>query len=117
MSGVGCTYCKESKGERTVRLLLNNHKIEFKQQHTFPECKNITLLSFDFYLPNFNTCIEFNGRQHYEPIECFGGDRQLEKQLNNDKIKMEYCLNNNIPLIVIKYDENIKEKLSNILSI
>ena len=46
-------------------------------------------------------------------VKYWGGIAQYEKQIINDKIKMEYCRDNNIPLIIIKYDENISDILSN----
>jgi len=109
----GCPYCRESKGEVDICALLKNSSVEFVRQHSFIDCKNIIELSFDFYIPKTNTCIEFNGEQHYFPIECFGGEVALLKQNKRDKIKLEYCKSNNIPFLVIKYDENIQEKLIN----
>ena len=71
------------------------------------------LLPFDFYLKNLNICIEFNGKQHYEPIEYFGGINSLKSQIKRDLIKREYCYNNNIHLIIIKYDDDIYDILDN----
>ena len=81
----------------------------------FKQCKNKRQLPFDFYLPDYNICIEFDGRQHYKSIEYFGGEKHLEYVQYNDKIKTEYCLNNNINLIRIKYDENINKKLIDLM--
>jgi hypothetical protein len=112
----GCPKCKESKGEKTIREFLVKNNIKFLPQHKFPDCRNILELPFDFYLPDYNLCIEFNGRQHYEPIKLWGGEINLNEIKKRDKIKMEYCNQNNIPLIIIKYsDKNLKkiEKLIN----
>lgn len=114
LSGSGCPICNESKGEKEIRCFLIKNEIKFIRQKTFSDCKNINLLSFDFYLPDSNTCIEFNGRQHYEPINKWGGIPQYEKQIINDKIKMKYCRDNNIPLIIIKYDDNILNMLKDL---
>jgi hypothetical protein len=111
MCGYGCYKCNESKGEREIRNYLKNNNIIFTEQKKFSNCKNIKLLPFDFYLPEYNICIEFNGRQHYEPLDYFGGNKRFIEQQKRDKIKMEYCLNNNIPLIVIKHNENINSIL------
>ena len=112
----GCPICNESKGEREIRLFLKHNKIKYKQQKRFKKCKNSKLLPFDFYLPEYNYCIEFDGKQHFEAIEFFGGEEFFRYRQENDKIKNEYCHNNNIRLIRIKYDENITEKLSLIFS-
>lgn len=60
--------------------------------------------------------LEFNGKQHYEPIEFFGGVDNFMTQKKRDDMKLEYCKNNQIPLFIIKYNENIQERLEEILS-
>jgi hypothetical protein len=109
----GCPICKESKGEKEIRNYLENNNIKFIPQYRFPDCKNILELPFDFYLPDYNICIEYNGRQHYEPINLWGGKKALETQQLRDKIKMEYCRDNNIPLIIIKHSDKNIYKLIN----
>ena len=108
----GCPTCKESIGEIEISKYLNDKRISYIPQYKFESCKNINLLPFDFYLPEYNICIEFNGIQHYKPIEFFGGTNSFNTQLDRDKIKKEYCYNNDIPLIIIKYNENINEILN-----
>jgi len=109
--GKGCPICKESKGEREIRNWLITNNITLKPQHRFSDCKNIRPLPFDFYLPDHNICIEYNGIQHYKSVSVFDGLQGFKKRQINDKIKMEYCKDNNIPLIIIKYDDKINEKL------
>lgn len=103
----GCPRCNSSRGESQIRKNLKKLNIKFKEQKTFDGCRNICLLPFDFYLEDFNMCIEFDGVQHFKPIEFFGGQKDFENRLRNDKIKNEYCLENNIRLKRIKYNENI----------
>jgi very-short-patch-repair endonuclease len=62
-------------------------------------------LPFDFYLPKYRIAIEFDGKQHFEPLEFFGGIQSFEKLKLNDKIKSDYCEDNYINLIRIKYDQ------------
>lgn len=109
--GNGCPSCKESYGEMYIRVFLDKNKIKYISQYKFNDCKNKLSLPFDFYLPEHNLCIEYNGMQHYKPIEYFGGIKGFKQRKNNDKIKKEYCKKNNIPLIIIKYNENIENKL------
>lgn len=111
MQGIACPLCNESKGEREIRLFLEQNKIKYIPQYKFADCKNIRPLPFDFYLPDHNTCIEYNGKQHYILNEFFGKDN-FELTQKNDKIKMEYCQNNNIPFIIVKYDENVFKRLN-----
>lgn len=117
LRGEGCPKCRESNGERMVRQWLEGHNIEYIYQKTFDKCKDKQLLSFDFYLPDYNMVIEFQGIQHYEPVEVFGGQNAFELQVKHDKIKSNYCKQNNIRLICIKYDEDISEVLTNFLFI
>jgi hypothetical protein len=106
LSGKGCTVCSIPKNELILKNLLNEKNIKYHHQHTFDNCKNVKLLPFDFYLPDYNICIEYNGKQHYEPIEFFGGEVGLLKQNKRDNLKIKFCKENNIKLLIIKYDEN-----------
>lgn len=115
LKGCGCPICKESSGEREIRLYLDFKNIKYIRQNRFTFCKNILPLPFDFYLSELNVCIEYNGEQHYKPFKYFGGEEKLKKTKKNDKIKIEYCKNNKIPLIIIKYDENVIDKLNLLL--
>jgi very-short-patch-repair endonuclease len=120
--GTGCSKCKESKGEKLISQILDNMKIQYTQQKRFNGCtgnsgkKFSKRLPFDFYLPDFNICIEYDGRQHFEPV---WGEEQLLIQKGIDNIKDNYCLNNGIKLIrfgyKIKEDEIIKLLINEIL--
>jgi hypothetical protein len=104
----GCPICNESKGERLVAKILTNNKIDYVRGKTFKDCvgtgkKFCRVLPFDFYLPYFNTMIEYDGRQHSEPVKEFGGQQGHEKTKIHDKIKDEYCKKNNIRMIRIPY--------------
>ena len=55
------------------------------------------------------------GQQHYQPISCFGGEEKFKIQQLHDKQKQEYCQTHNISLLIIKYDEDIEQKLNNFL--
>ena len=107
----GCPKCRKSKGENQIKLFLESNDIGYIGEKTFEECKNILKLPFDFYLPNYNICIEFDGEQHFKPRERFGGIESFNEQKLRDKIKTEYCIKNNIKLIRIKYTDDIIEIL------
>lgn len=117
MRGHGCTVCNESHGEREISHWLENNKIKSVPQYRFDDCRDQHSLPFDFYLPDLNTAIEYQGRQHYEAVEFFGGQEYLEYIQHHDKIKSEYCANNNIQLICIPYWENTNDFLNKILLI
>lgn len=115
LSGQGCPNCKISKGEREISELLTEMNIEYKSQFRFDDCRNIKKLPFDFYIPSMNLCIEYNGEQHYRSVDFFGGIESFNKRIINDNIKKKFCNENNINFLVIRYDENISEKLTNYL--
>jgi len=106
-----CSKCKESKGERKITKILNINNIKYSSQISFDGCVYKRPLKFDFYLPEYNLCIEYNRRHHYIPIDFFGGVDGLHKTKKRDNIKIQYCENNNIDLLIIKCGENIKDKL------
>lgn len=57
---------------------------------------------------------QYDGRQHYEPVEYFGGLNALKISIKRDNIKNKYCKNNSIKLFRIKYSDNIENKLEKI---
>jgi very-short-patch-repair endonuclease len=104
-----------SVGETLIGYWLNQYSIEYEKQKTFIGCKNRRSLRYDFYLPNQNVLIEYDGRQHFKSVECFGGENEFIITQLNDKIKSEYAEKNNITLLRIPYTErkNLSEVLKN----
>jgi very-short-patch-repair endonuclease len=113
LNGCGCPICNLSKGEKEIKKFLDDNNIKYVNQKIFEDCKYERSLPFDFYLIDYNICIEFDGEQHYKINEFFGGENGLNIRNRNDKIKTEYCFNNNIHLLRIKYNDNIKKILTN----
>ena len=107
LRGRGCLNCSISKGEERIKLFLKNNDINYVAEHKFNSCKSNkgNKLMFDFYLPHYNLCIEYDGEQHFKSIKYFGGDVTLKNIRERDEIKNKYCLNNNINLIRIPYNE------------
>jgi hypothetical protein len=103
-----------SSGEKKIIDYLTKHNIEFEREKRFENCIYKKKLRFDFYLPEKNICIEYNGKQHYEAIDFYGGEKFLKLSKKRDMIKENYCKQHNIKLIKIKYDQNV-EKVLNIL--
>ena len=113
-NGCWCPKCKESIGEKYISKFLTLNNIEYKRQHKFDDCKFKKKLPFDFYLPQYNVCIEFDGKQHYK-IGCFNGDIWDFVDIKiRDTVKTKYCKDNSIKLIRISYREidNIDEILN-----
>ena len=118
LNGSGCSKCKSSKGEIVVRNYLINNKIEFEEQKKFNDCKDVYLLPFDFYIPQYNLCIEYDGLQHFQKVKWCNSMTEETSEMNfkyiqnHDQIKNNYCKSHNINLLRIKYDENTEEKLT-----
>lgn len=99
--------CLHSKGEEKIALSLKELNIQNYRQHTFEGCRNPKtnyLLYFDFYLPNQNLVIEYQGEQHYlySPRGHFD-KTSLDNLRERDEIKRKFCKENNIKLIEIPY--------------
>jgi len=112
----GCPKCNNSIGELKIRRHLENKNIEYELQKKFDNCKNSRKLPFDFYLPKYNVCIEYDGIQHFDIVTYFGGRERLLQTQINDKIKTEFCKQNKISLLRIKYNEKIENKLDYFLN-
>lgn len=107
LNGTGCPRCQHSKGENNIRKYLLEKNISFEEQKKFSDCRDKICLSFDFYLPDYNLLIEYQGIQHYESKEVFGGDTRLEDQIYKDNIKRYWCSNPDNPnLLEIPYYED-----------
>lgn len=106
---IGIKNNKISNGESIIMNFLDVNNIEYKYNKTIKGCKNRYNLKFDFILVNRNTCIEYDGKQHYEPIKYFGGEEHLVDTQKRDKIKDTYCLNNNIKMVRLPYWLNKEE--------
>jgi len=105
----GCPICSLSKGELYISSVFNVLSVNYIHQYTFVDCisKLGRILRFDFFLPDFNIIIEYDGLQHFQPIPFFGGDFSFDKQQENDMIKQDYCNTNNILLYRLPF--NLKE--------
>lgn len=96
--------CLVSKGENKIEEILQNLNIKYDKQKKFEDLIGKSKpLPFDFYLPDYNTCIEYQGEQHYTPMRFSNGEEKFkERQIYDDK-KRKYCNKNNIKLIEIPY--------------
>lgn len=109
--GNGCPSCNTSKGENLIKLILSNLEIEYLTQHTFEGLVDKRKLKCDFYLPNNNLVIEYNGRQHYEEVKSWGGKSGLSEVRRRDELKRVFFKSNNIKLLEIHYTEKDLECL------
>lgn len=103
-----------SKGESAVEFFLKKNNIKYFKQHHFQNEYLFNLRSYiivDFYLPYENLVIEYNGQQHYFPVEWFGGQEVFEQQQERDHALRLYCKEHEINLLEISYleEKNIEK--------
>ena len=117
-NGNRCPKCNQSKGEVKIKKYLKDNNIFYKEQYKFEDCKAQRKLPFDFYLPDYNLIIEYDGKQHFEISSFFGDIDSFIGIKVRDTIKNIYCKKNNINLIRIPYWEydNIENILNKIIN-
>ena len=118
LNGQHCPKCFCSKGVNEICRILESVNIHYETEQKIEGCVSdkSNHLRFDIHLPKFNTYIEFDGEQHFKPVEIWGGEKAFQSRINRDNIKNEFCLNNNIKLIRISYLDNIKKEMDKIIS-
>lgn len=109
LRGCGCPKCAAegmSKGERTLIDLLDLHSIPYIYQKivNVSNWPQKMIIDFEITLDNKVYFIEYNGIQHYKPVQYFGGEKYFHIQQERDKVLREYCSVNGIELLEIKYD-------------
>lgn len=110
-----CGCIKKSSGEEKIEKILIELKLNYALEYKIQDCKYERTLPFDFAIfdkkNNLLCLIEYQGEQHFKSISFWGGEERYLKQKERDKIKQEYCIQNNIKLIIIPYsDYNILDK-------
>ena len=98
----GCPYCRVSNGEKKVEKFLLDNRINYIKEAKFEDCKDKLCLPFDFYLPDYNVCIEYDGEQHVRPAF---GEKPFIMTVLHDAMKNNYCKWNNINLIRIPHTD------------
>lgn len=119
-----CPECQNSNGEYSISNYLVKNNINYENKKIYPNLIGINngLLSYDFYLPDYNVLIEYQGEQHERPVDFDGKgkkyiERQFKKQQEHDRRKRQYAKDNGIKLLEIWYYdfENIEKILESIL--
>lgn len=110
LDGCGCSKCRN----KNQTLLFEKLKNSFPNVKILYEVGNktvpwLTSLRFDIYFPDYNIAIEYDGQQHYAPIEHFGGELKFIKTKERDELKNKLCIENDCKLFRLKYDYNEKD--------
>jgi hypothetical protein len=113
-----------SLNEAVIFNYLTKNNIVFEQEKKYNlRSPKGGLLRYDFYIPSLNTLLEFDGGQHFKPIRwnSLDTDEQIKEKFEYlqlcDKLKNEYATNNNLKLVRIKYNEDVEQRLSELLNI
>lgn len=100
--------CLASSMEAMVKKILTDNGVKYEEQKTFDDCRDKSLLRFDFYIPSLNLAVECQGGQHYFSVKFFGGDVAFEERKRRDQIKRDWCKEHGVTLLEIPYYEDVK---------
>ena len=117
LTGQGCPKCAHLKSqvklyEQLKETFLNEEILFEVNKETIPWLERQRL---DIYFPKYNIAIEYNGIQHYIPVEYFGGKIKFEQQQNYDELKRQKCKENNCYLFEVKYNYT-KDDYNNLIN-
>ena len=120
LQGSGNPYIITYKGEEYIKQYLEKNNISFNVQQRFSDLRGTGdgQLSYDFSIPDEKfgcILIEYNGIQHYEANDFFGGEEQLKKQKEHDKRKRDYAKKHGYKLITVKYTYDTYESVEEYL--
>lgn len=108
----GCPKCASSHGEKIICRILNDLNINYQYQVKIHNPYNDNNFIIDFKIDDI--IIEYNGQQHYTPVEHFGGELRFKQQIQRDNDLKKYCLEHNLRLLEIPYtysETEIKNKI------
>ena len=111
LQGVGCPYCSTSRGNNLIQNYLDARGISYIREKRFNFCRNKQPLPFDFYLPDYGACIEFQGEQHFNENNFNIGysNEELKKIFEElkyrDSLKKKFCEDSSLLFIEISYKE------------
>lgn len=114
LRGAGCPQCKLKSQSRIYQFLIKNFPQLTWSWEASP--KWLKPQKFDIYNEQYNIAIEYNGQQHYIPIEHFGGKIEFEETIKRDQLKQQKCKENNCNLYIIKFDEEDLQDLINYIN-
>ena len=101
----GCPFCKESKGEKYIDIILTELKITSESQKKFKECKDKQYLLFDKYIPEWELLIEFDGEQHFDAENYYSRQSDFNDRCKKDLIKTKFAKDYGFSLLRISYEE------------
>jgi very-short-patch-repair endonuclease len=110
-----CPFCFSSNGEKKIYIYLKENNINFYHNYIHPKMERN--LRMDFFLYDKNMVIEFDGKQHYEINEYFGGKKEFLKTQERDLYKNHFCKENNIEILRLTKSDDVKKVLNSIFKV
>lgn len=112
--GTGCPKCHStrSKGELAAIKFFEENKIQYIEEYSFEGFVGTggAPLRYDFYIPAKRMLIEIQGKQHYMPVEKFGGNTEYQRRIEHDEMKREFALKHGFALLEIPYISARRQK-------
>ena len=106
-NGCECQYCaqkhhnSEQKLFFEIKKIYNDSVYEYRNKSIFG-----SRISFDIFIPSLKTIIEYQGTQHFKPIDYFGGEKEFKKRIKTDKIKNNLCKKNEYNIFYFTFNKN-----------
>lgn len=104
LRGGGCPKCRNKNQTKLYNRIVEyfpNYKVEYEKHLPW-----LGLQSLDIYIPAINVGIEYDGLQHYQPVDVFGGESTFVATVKRDEMKNQKCKENGCKLFRMKYDYN-----------
>lgn len=112
---MSCGCNKQSNGELLIEQWLQEHNFKYEKEVKVPELGQ-QRFDFKIYHNSYYVFLEMQGIQHYQAVKHFGGEEGFAIRQQHDQDKVNYCKQYNIPLIIIKYNQNILQQLEQSIS-
>lgn len=115
-----CGCRRQSSREQFIESILKRENVDYMTQYSTPTCKNKQVLLFDFaifYNNKLSALIEYDGKQHFEAVNFYGGEESFQNTRRRDNIKNKYCKDNGISLYRLPYTMTDKEIEDRVMSI
>ena len=103
--GIGDQWKSETEIYAFIKDILTNYEVS---RHHSPSW--LSPMHLDVYVPELSLAVEYQGQQHYMPVDIFGGQESFEKTKVRDAIKKKLCQQNKVYLLYIRYDDEEPEK-------
>lgn len=104
-------WVSEMRTFELTKKILSDQKVIFQHRPYFLKTNYGSQLSYDIYIPKLKIAIEYQGKQHYEPVDFFGGSETFLETQRRDVLKAKLSYKAGVKLIYINYWEELTKDL------